>query len=932
MTRLISLVVVFFGLLLQGCDTTDSLSSDNSVRIGYITKENVIPAKWEFSFESDETLQSFQWQFSDENFANNTAGNSRKVDHTFTQAGLHKIRLSYTTQGGRKGVAETEVIIQSGSIHGEIFSALNTLVDIDTRDPNEPPGNNDSFSSAQPLTASTRISGVVDVNDTVDFYQVQLQKNQSINLQVADQVNRAFESIQFQVYNSDDTSTPIFDGVTQQSNGHLSLPFIAPENNSYFIKLSAVSPRIYGAKTHSHGIYSLHIEAAIDVASFVKGELVVMMKENRQYQAQGLTNKVNLGRIKAVSLSNARQFMAAKNISFGAQLENNTHWQTLQAARILASQEDVLYAEPNWKRYPSAELTEVSDPLFPSQWHYSAINLESAWQAMGERGSDSVTVAVLDTGVLLSHPDLSGNLVAGYDFIDNDSDANDPGDKSISGQRSSFHGTHVAGTVAATEGNAIGGTGVAPGVKIMPVRVLGRDGGTSIQIISGLCFAAQLNTNDSSLCGNVPQGDAADVINLSLGGPGFSNTEQAVYDAIIAKGIIVIAAAGNESVSTPYYPAAYDGVISVSATNRKTELASYSNYGNTIDVAAPGGDYSDLGIMSTWGDDLGGSVRLTYGYLQGTSMATPHVAGVAALMKSIKPELTHIEFQGLLIAGDLTQDIGSAGRDNSFGYGLIDAQKSVLGLLESRGPQILSSASSLFFDVSQSTRSFTISGTGISNDSELGTINYVIEGADVSGSGSWLSLDRNSGLGEFTATVNRGDIEEGAYEAKIIISSDIESISNVEIKVSLQVGNAELSANAGVQYVLVLDANAVENTEGVLPSIAGSSALLANNGQYIYQISGLPKGRYTLSTGSDLDLDDVVCDAGESCGQYPTLSQPSILTISEESIDLRVDMTVNYLTTSIGRSALATDASRAPKPIGKPNSLNGQTLKAKQGN
>ena len=296
---------------------------------------------------------------------------------------------------GASGVAENEVIIQSGSISGEIFAALNTLVDVDTRDPNEPNLNNNSFDDAQALTANARIAGVVDHNDLSDFYQVQLQKDQTINLQVADQTFNLFESIQFQVFASTDTNSAIFDANTKISTGNLTVPFVAPKDDSYFIKLTAISPRLSASNKFSHGIYSLHIESAIDVADFVAGELIVMMKEQRQYQAQGLSSKSNLGRIKSLSLNNASQFMAAKNITFNAQLETNNHWQTLQVAKLLATQDDILFAEPNWRRYPSA-LADVTDPLFSSQWHYGAINLEPAWQAVGNRGSNGVTVAVLE--------------------------------------------------------------------------------------------------------------------------------------------------------------------------------------------------------------------------------------------------------------------------------------------------------------------------------------------------------------------------------------------------------------------------------------------------------------------------------------------------------------------------------------------------------
>jgi len=909
--RLAALTLLLMSLLLQACSESggsDTLFTNDIVQIGYSSKEDVIPASWEFSFESDEELVSLQWQFSDEGYASHSSGRSQTVAHTFTQAGIHKVRLQYETASGKTGTAENEVIIQSGVISGTIFAALNTLVDVDTRDPDEPNNSNNSFATAQPIAANTRLSGVVDIDDVEDYYQVQLQKDQSINLQVADQTFSVFESIQFQVFISTDTVNPLFDANTETNSGHLNIPFVATSTGSYFIKLTAISPsvsEIRGEQIHSHGNYSLQVESAIESADFVAGELIVMMKTASQYQAQGLSTRQNLGRIKTLSLTSARQFMASKNINFSASLVTNSRWQTLQVARLLAAQEDVLYAEPNWKRYASAlsPLT-VTDPLYTSQWHYDSINLESAWQAMDSRGSAAVTVAVLDTGVLTAHPDLSPNLVAGYDFIDNDANANDPGDKGIGGQRSSFHGTHVAGTVAAavgtaSGGTAVGGTGVAPGVKIMPVRVLGQDGGTSSEIIAGLCFAAQLNTGDNSLCSNVPSGNAADIINLSLGGPTFSPTEQAVYNAVTAKGIIVIAAAGNESTSAPSYPAAYDNVISVSATNRNTELASYSNFGNLIDVAAPGGDFaSDEGILSSWGDDLNGPAELTYGSLQGTSMAAPHVAGVAALMKSVDTDLTHEIFRSQLVTGLLSQDIGDAGKDNKFGHGLIDAHKAVLESLGNTGPKILTSASSLFFDVSQATRSFNLIGSGVANEGELGVISVSIDSG-----ASWLSLNENEGLGEYIATVTRGSLAEGAYEGLITVSSSIGGIADVEIAVVLQIGNAELSANAGVQYVLVLQEDAVANEDGVIESVTGSRALFAVDGEYKYQISGLSKGRYTVSTGSDMDFDNVICDAGESCGQYPTLSQSSTLIISEEQSSLDINMTVNYLTSSIGAAS-----------------------------
>jgi serine protease len=475
--KIYGLIILLLSFLLQGCGiSNDALLDDDLVKIVYVSKENIIPAQWVFSTETDETLASVQWQFSDGSVSNRTPEQDQNVEHTFNRAGFHIIKLQYETASGQQGTSERGVNIRSGEISGKIFAASNTLVDVDTREPNEPNRENNSFTSAQPLATNTRLSGVVDVSDSDDFYQVQLQKDQTINLQVADEVNRVFESIQFQVFSSADTDNPLFNTTTDVGSGHLKVPFIVPANGRYFIQLTAVSPsktEVDGKYVHSHGNYSLHIEAATGGADFVAGELIVMMKESipNTVQAQsslqkrpnGLIKRMDLGRIKTFSLTNARQFMAARNINYSASLDNNSRWQTLQAARLLAAQDDVLYAEPNWKRYPTA-LAAVTDPLYTSQWHYDSINLESAWQAMGSRGSADVTVAVLDTGVLTAHPDLSDNLIAGYDFIERDENANDPGDKSNGGQSSSFHGTHVAGTIAASN-NDIGGTGIAPGVK-----------------------------------------------------------------------------------------------------------------------------------------------------------------------------------------------------------------------------------------------------------------------------------------------------------------------------------------------------------------------------------------------------------------------------------------------------------------------------------
>lgn len=904
------LTIVYLTVLLTLVSACSVSTQDNKpVIITYIERQELAPARWVFKPQTELDIISYQWRFSDDDFRIRSENRQEEVSHTFEQPGIYRIRLEYQTASASEGVVESEVIINAGSISGTILAAADNLVDIDTRDPSEPSGNNDSFDQAQPIAANSRLAGVVDADDDVDFYQLQLQAMQQITVQVADNdITDRFEVIKLELFNANDLNSPVLSAETQASTGQFSSPLLVPQDASYFIKITAINPvkftQLDGTEFHSHGIYSLSFTQPSNSANaeFAPGEINVLLKPERHYQAQGFSSKMNLGRIKTLSIDDAQAILAAANIQYIQPLaisqEETNRWQTLQLVELLSQHEDILVAEPNWKRYPSA-VGVINDPFYSSQWHYETINVSQAWQALDNLGDENVVVAVLDTGVLTAHPDLSANLVAGYDYVDDDPDANDPGDKNISGQRSSFHGTHVAGTVAAAA-NSVGGTGVAPNVKIMPVRVLGQGGGFASDIIAGVCFAAQFNNSDGIGCSNSNSSAlTADIINLSLGGPGFSQIEQAVYDAVVAKGIIVIAAAGNESTSEPSYPAAYDKVVSVAAVSRNLKQASYSNFGDTIDVAAPGGDFSvDTGVLSSWGDDLSGSAILTYGSLQGTSMAAPHVAGVAALMKSAKPSLTHIEFLNHLNAGDLTQDLGQVGRDDIFGYGLIDAQKSVLQVQQNLGPQLLSSNNSLFFNVSQSELSFVLSTAGLASEAEAGQVSVQINDANKGDGSQWLSLDKNSGLGSYLARVDRNGLAEGSYNASILVSTSNEQLDDLQITVQLQVGNPELSANAGIQYVVVLNEDAEAGEDGVFQTVAGSSALLARDGAYRYDIYGLKKGNYTISTGSDLDLDNVICDAGESCGQYPTLDQPRVITISENQPNLEINMSVNYLNAS----------------------------------
>ena len=327
---------------------------------------------------------------------------------------------------------------------------------------------------------------------------------------------------------------------------------------------------------------------------------------------------------------------------------------------------DVVYAEPDQRMFI---LRTPDDPRYGEQWHYHAaaggMNLPAAWDASLGEGA---VVAVVDTGVL-PHAELKAQLLPGYDFISDatvandgngrDADASDPGDWTNASEcgynnpdrdyPSSWHGTHVAGTIAAASDNGLGVAGVAWKAKLLPVRVLGKCGGYTSDIVDGMRWAAGL-----PVPGAPTNANPAQVLNLSLGGSGScSRTYSTAIAEIRAAGTSVVVAAGNSAQDASMAtPANCAGVIAVAATDRQGGLAYYSNYGSTIDVSAPGGELyqGDMsgGILSTYNSGQNGAGGDSYGYLQGTSMAAPHVAGVVALMYAAKPTLRPDEVDSVL--------------------------------------------------------------------------------------------------------------------------------------------------------------------------------------------------------------------------------------------------------------------------------------------
>ena len=554
---------------------------------------------------------------------------------------------------------------------------------------------------------------------------------------------------------------------------------------------------------------------------------------------------------------------------------------TLWLARELGSEPGVLSAEPNLLFEPQS--IAPNDPLWSLQWNLPQIATASAWPIA--TGSGTI-VAVIDSGLLLEHPDLQGQTVFGYDFIRNIPGGSDPGTPdSPAGRSSTFHGTLVAGVIAARTNNSAGIAGVAHDAQIMPLRVC-TTLCSSFAIEQAIRFAAGL-PNASGL---LPQ-TRADVINLSLGGYQFSPTLETLLADVASQGILTVAAAGNDNVDRPMFPAALPSVISVGATDRLGELAYYSNFGETIDLVAPGGDLrQDLGgdglgdgITTTHGDDSQTPLRYTYARVQGTSLAAPHVSAAAALIKQIRPETDLPRFREWLRTGQLTDtQAGDIGFNPRTGYGEINLLKSVTAARENTDfanadPILVATPSALNFGTALQSQTVRLSNRGGGSLENIGV---------TEDSGGWIAVTLISGGTEptYRIDINRDAYPPGVYAATLTFTSNANTL---QLPVFMEVvSGTSASANAGTVYVLLLDSD----TDTTVQSV---TAELTNTGDYLYEFRAVQPGQYRIVAGSDLNNDGLICDSADSCGQYPLMHRPEIITVDEKD-QLNVDFFVGY--------------------------------------
>jgi serine protease len=812
---------------------------------------------------------------------------------------------------------DCKFLADTHNITGNMTVAENIFIDGDVNNTaiEEFPNDLDS-GVAQQLIPPAKVAGFVTAEptgeegdrfefdrDEWDIYLLSLREGEGVSLVVSDWNPQDMDEVDLDLYIVDvnDSENTADSSVTVDEVETV----VAPYDGNFFVYVHAVSGRSnYLLQSGQSGQETASL---MDVTSkFTSGQVLAALRDPARLTAAGGDDQARIEQFEARHGLNRLRENSAGEILYqidrsqtwrlaphpltaaGIGSVTPEQWQVIRTSKSLAANPDYRWAGPNYIYQTHAV---PNDTFYDLQWHYQQIRMPGAWDVT--TGREDVYVAVLDSGVY-RHPDFGSNVdfALGYDFVDDvfasgdgdgiDSDAGDPGELYPANQPYISHGTHVAGTVGARGNNNTGITGVNWRVTIMPVRVCGFQGCSCWSINEGMRWAGRL----PNASGTAPS-ERAQVVNMSLGGSSPCPGSQDIINQLASRGIVITASAGNEGNSILSYPASSANVVSVSATTLADELAYYSTYGSRVDIAAPGGDstadlnndsYQD-GVLSNRMIIKEGSatIETDYGFLQGTSMAAPHVAGIAALMKSVFPDMGPGEFDTAIASGKITNDLAQNGettRDDQFGYGRVDALKAVQWAVAAESGEesaafMTSSTSALDFGANMQSLELVIGRAG-SGDLAI---------SDVGWSESWISVssvDVNANqFGSYRVSLNRGGLLDGQYSGWIAFDAD--NGTRLWVSVLMRVGE-KAEGEAGYVYGLLLDPWTLQNVKfwhGPQTS-SGFDILLRDN----------PPGTYYLMVGTDLDNDFTICDEGELCELYPSNSQVTGIEVENRDLEL----------------------------------------------
>lgn len=731
---------------------------------------------------------------------------------------------------------------------------------------------NNTLSAAQRLNNPTTLGGYISARsgnytngevfsrDESDFYSLPMLKGQSlfIVLQSAESLSNAQIDVFVRVYRASSTELPVWE---ERVGKPSKLEFVAELDDEYVVELFAGSagrtPVLYQLKT-STTLASGSALAKGSYAELASDRIVFVDSQGRLVRTKSQSDE-DLAKLSALREAHQREQKTGDR------------------------------AEPDYLgRMTSSLVVDTTNDVYGGlQWNVDLIKAPDAWHASTGSG---VRVAVVDTGMSSSHEDLQGNVLfnEGYDFVSStrngDGDGRDSDPSEPSG--GTYHGTHIAGVIAADTNNGLGIAGIAYDAEIIPIRVLDKSGsGSAFDIADGIRFAAGLPTSDDLILS-----PRADVINLSLG---LNEDSFVISDAIrdaVSAGVIVIAAAGNDETDAAFYPAHYPEVFGVGSVNHQGFRSLFSNFGQNVSLMAPGGTDEDslyfVEGINDYINFIGGPTRTSaYSRFVGTSFAAPHVTAVVALMKQLDQNLDSIGFSSLLNRGMLT-DVRNSG--TFYGRGVINAEKAVAALGGNLSDRLDAFPESLSFTQDNERLVLTLSNLG-SGSVFVDSVTFDVP---------WLSLSGEDtdgfGLGRYAITIDSASVSDSAESGEVRIFYTVngggQQVMNIPVYKASQSSSNEL---AGVYVYLVRKESATSFLSSY--DIVQSVFLDRIIGSASFRFDDVPQGNYYLEASTDNDGDRRLFDLGEALGAYRLSNPASYLSLSSDLDGLRFSMSFQDL-------------------------------------
>ena len=819
-----------------------------------------------------------------------------------TELGSYTFSIQCSGSSGSSASSSTtlELIEPLYNLTGKVQVAYNSFVDSDVPNTDYTSVSNNTAATAQTLSLPAQLIGhAAKDTDEWDAYKVVVTKNQYVALEIADYDEADATKNDLDLIVVDLDLNVIADSESINSYEFLSMP-----EGEYYIAVKAfagaskyvLSVGTKFSQAYSTSVFSSEFDYAGDKLLIQKKELLQLAQDAAWKQSQ-LMDQLGFDKssdFSVYSYSEKDEFLDPRKVfkKFGFLNDSTQMSRSIRAKNpeIISQAEKrkfiaLLNANtPEYTILPNIAVSShafSSDPEFYRQWNHVAINLDAALNSIGSNVKE-VVVAVVDSGrpAVGSRAYFDTNFTDDeMDFLDeiilnnrlyttggNDGDGVDTDATDAAWEYESYtsHGTHVASTIAA-KNNGYKINGMA--VKVMPIRVLPNRpyAGGLAGVLEGFKYAAGLPNSS----GQLPS-KPADIINASLGG---ASSEYCTFlDPILTTGIIFVAAAGNDGSSRKDHPASCPGVISVSATDKDFFRAPYSQYNASVDIAAPGG-FTEFGDRN--GDGVSDGVyawgnQNELKAIQGTSMASPHVAGAIALMKSVQPSLTYDDVSNILVSGGMTNDIGAVGRDDEFGHGALDVAKAISSL-----SNFNSSTANTFGSLNQARYDFGSSDVSVDMKlSKYGTGNLKVTGlaADNTAGLTYTSTVDENGFGDYVINLDRSVYEDGTFHNAIYYQFDNNTYAR-----------AYITYNVGPEPPLGSLELALIGLRDSSGEYIQTARLDLTSGTADFNFTDLKEGPYDIIIVTDIDADDSSCTRGEFCRFFPFDTSFGAFTLTEDT-------------------------------------------------